>query len=80
MRLAERRLIEEMVGEAPVVLLDDVLSDLDESRRAQILALALGEGQTFLTTTDLDAPPPEVVGAAVVGGAGGIGGRGMRAC
>ncbi len=58
LRLAERRLIEEMVGEPPVVLLDDVLSDLDENRRAQIFALAIAnDGQTFLTTTDLDALP-----------------------
>jgi DNA replication and repair protein RecF len=66
LRLAERRLIEEMVGEPPIVLLDDVLSDLDESRRAQILAAALGGGQTFLTTTDLDVLPPEVVEQATV--------------
>lgn len=66
LRLAERRLIEEMVGEPPLVLLDDVLSDLDESRRAQILDLALGGGQTFLTTTDLDALPPEAVERAAV--------------
>jgi DNA replication and repair protein RecF len=61
LRLAERRLIEEMVGEPPVVLLDDVLSDLDEQRRAQIFALALSGGQTFLTTTDLAAIPPAAV-------------------
>ena len=64
LRLAERRLIEEMVGESPVVLLDDVLSDLDEFRRAQIFALALGGGQTFLTVTDLAArrhrPSPDL--------------------
>lgn len=66
LRLAERRLIEEMVGEAPVVLLDDVLSDLDENRRAQIFAIALGGGQTFLTTTDLEALPPEAVEEATV--------------
>lgn len=66
LRLAERLLIEEMVGEPPVVLLDDVLSDLDENRRAQIFALALGGGQTFLTTTDLNALPPEVVARATV--------------
>jgi DNA replication and repair protein RecF len=58
LRLAERRLIEEMVGEPPLVLLDDVLSDLDENRRAQIFALGIeSDGQTFLTTTDLDALP-----------------------
>lgn len=66
LRLAERRLIEEMVGEPPVVLLDDVLSDLDEFRRAQIFALALSGGQTFLTTTDLNALPPEAVEKANV--------------
>lgn len=66
LRLAERRLIEEMVGEPPVVLLDDVLSDLDESRRAQIFALALSGGQTFLTTTDLAALPLEAVQKAAV--------------
>ena len=58
LRLAERRLIAEMVGEPPLVLLDDVLSDLDERRRAQIFALGIeSDGQTFLTTTDLDALP-----------------------
>jgi DNA replication and repair protein RecF len=66
LRLAERRLIEEMVGEPPVVLLDDVLSDLDEQRRAQIFSLALGSGQTFLTTTDLDALPAEARERAAV--------------
>ncbi len=66
LRLAERRLIEEMVGEPPIVLLDDVLSDLDERRRAQIFALALGGGQTFLTTTDLEALPPEARAEASV--------------
>lgn len=67
LRLAERRLIEEMVGEPPVVLLDDVLSDLDEHRRGQIFALALTGGQqTFLTTTDVDAFPADVVARADV--------------
>ena len=66
LRLAERRLIEEMVGEPPIVLLDDVLSDLDEFRRAQIFALALSGGQTFLTTTDLAAIPKEAVGNATI--------------
>ncbi|WP_395139364.1 DNA replication/repair protein RecF [Armatimonas sp.] len=62
LRLAERQLIEETVGEPPVVLLDDVLSDLDESRRNQIFALSLtGGGQTFLTTTDLGPIPLDAV-------------------
>jgi DNA replication and repair protein RecF len=66
LRLAERNLIEEMVGEPPIVLLDDVLSDLDEQRRAQIFALALKGGQTFLTTTDLNAIPSEALTHATI--------------
>ena len=62
LRLAERQLIEETVGEPPIVLLDDVLSDLDEARRNQIFALSLtGGGQTFLTTTDLGPIPLDAV-------------------
>ena len=61
LRLAERQLIEETVGEPPIVLLDDVLSDLDESRRNQIFALSLTGGQTFLTTTDLSPIPLDAV-------------------
>lgn len=57
LRLAERQLMEEMVGEPPVVLLDDVLSDLDDRRRDQIFQMALRGGQTFLTTTELSALP-----------------------
>ena len=61
LRLAERQLIEETIGEPPIVLLDDVLSDLDESRRIQIFALSLSGGQTFLTTTDLAPIPLDAV-------------------
>ncbi len=66
LRLAERQLIEETVGEAPIVLLDDVLSDLDEARRNQIFSLALSGGRTFLTTTDLAPLPLDAVKAASV--------------
>ncbi len=67
LRLAERRLLEEMVGEPPVVLLDDVLSDLDERRRKEVLALSLTGGQqTFLTVTETDALPKEARDAATI--------------
>ena len=36
LKLAEFRLIEEYVGEPPVMLLDDVMSDLDDARRRGI--------------------------------------------
>lgn len=66
LRLAEKRLIEETIGEPPLVLLDDVLSDLDETRRNQIFSLALSGGQTLLTTTDLAPLPLDAVKAAQI--------------
>jgi DNA replication and repair protein RecF len=68
LRLAEQRVLEESTGETPIVLLDDVLSDLDEKRRAQIFALALSGGQVFLTTTDLEALPNTVLEHASIWG------------
>ncbi|MFM7320009.1 MAG: DNA replication/repair protein RecF [Armatimonadota bacterium] len=67
LRMAERVLAEELSGDPPVVLLDDVLSDLDERRRSQVLAHALQRGgQTFLTTTETSVLPPDTVDAARV--------------
>ncbi|GIV02155.1 MAG: DNA replication and repair protein RecF [Fimbriimonadales bacterium] len=36
----------------PILLLDDILSDLDESRRQRVLDLGAGFGQVLLTATD----------------------------
>jgi DNA replication and repair protein RecF len=56
LKLAERQLIEEMVGEPPLLLLDDVLSDLDDVRRRHLFALTAQSGsQTFLSCTNLRA-------------------------
>lgn len=54
LKLAERDLIEELVGEPPILLLDDVLSDLDDVRRHHLFDLtAAGGSQTFLSCTNL---------------------------
>lgn len=56
LKLAERRLIEEVVGEPPLLLLDDVLSDLDDARRRHLFDLTSQSGsQTFLSCTNLRA-------------------------
>lgn len=58
LKLAEVRLMRHETGEEPVLLLDDVLSELDAHRRAFLLGtLADGMQQSILTTTDLDAVP-----------------------
>lgn len=53
LKLAEFRLVQAYISEPPVMLLDDVFSDLDDARRKQILAFVDGECQTFLTCTNL---------------------------
>jgi DNA replication and repair protein RecF len=54
-KLAEAQWIERLLGEEPVVLLDDVLSELDPARRAYLLERVAGCEQALLTTTDPDA-------------------------
>src|SRR4029453_13316536 len=41
----------------PVMLLDDVMSELDRDRRARLVGLLRGRGQSVITTTRLDHVP-----------------------
>ncbi len=51
-RLAQSRLIESQTGEAPVLVFDDVLAELDERRAAQVLAQVDSRSQVFVATPD----------------------------
>ena len=62
LRLAAHELATERLGSAPVLLLDDVFSELDPHRSRALLA-GLPPGQTLLTTA---LPPPDGVTAAKV--------------
>lgn len=53
LKLSEIAMIENIRKEKPVLLLDDVLSELDRSRQKQLLN-SLKEGQTVITCTGLD--------------------------
>ena len=53
-KLAEIDLIFEETGEYPILLLDDVMSELDNNRQLDLLETSLGKTQTFITTTTLD--------------------------
>ena len=55
--LAEREALEESRGTPPLMLLDDVMSELDAGRRAQLVALLRSGGQSLITTTDLAHVP-----------------------
>ena len=50
-KLAFSDLARELSGERPVLLLDDVFSELDPFRREQLLA-SVGDSQVFLTTAE----------------------------
>ncbi|MBC7972131.1 MAG: DNA replication/repair protein RecF [Verrucomicrobia bacterium] len=53
LKLAELKLIEEVIGEPPLLLLDDVLAELDLSRQNQLLETIQDRYQTLITTTHL---------------------------
>lgn len=50
LKFAEVQIIKQKTGQSPVVLLDDVFSELDENRQRDLLS-ELKEEQVFLTTT-----------------------------
>lgn len=53
LKLAELKLIEDVIGEPPLLLLDDVLAELDLNRQNQLLDAIQDRFQTLITTTHL---------------------------
>ena len=53
LKLAEISLFEDEIKEKPILLLDDVLSELDETRRNKLMELS-SSIQTMITCTDFD--------------------------
>lgn len=53
LKLAELKLIEDVIGEPPLLLLDDVLAELDLKRQNQLLDAIQDRFQTLITTTHL---------------------------
>ncbi len=64
LRLAETQLLRERRGESPLLLLDDILSEMDADRRQSVLhTLGVGE-QMLVTGTDWDRFPPDFLAGA----------------
>jgi len=57
--LAEAELVGSRRGIAPLLLLDDVLSELDPTRRRILADRVAGQGQTLVTATEASALPVE---------------------
>ncbi|CAM3052729.1 DNA replication/repair protein RecF [Sporolactobacillus spathodeae] len=65
-KLAEIELIKYEVGDYPILLLDDVLSELDDIRKTHLLAAFKDKVQTFVTTTSIDGLDAQLVNRATL--------------
>lgn len=65
-KLSEVRVVEDVASRRPVLLLDDVMSELDESRRRALTDVVRRDVQTFVTTTNLGYFEADMLGAATV--------------
>lgn len=61
LKIALIELIKDEIGEYPVLLLDDVLSELDEARKNMLLDILNQKIQTFITTTSIDGINHQIV-------------------
>lgn len=66
LKLAEVEWMKERTGEYPVILLDEVMAELDASRRADLLRYVTQESQVLFTATDLNLFDPEFTQSAEV--------------
>ncbi len=66
LKLAEAELVARRTGERPVLLLDDVLSELDLERRAALLRQVRNGGQVVITSVDVGPFPPDLIAGARV--------------
>jgi len=64
LKLAEAVFIRSKTGDAPILLLDDVLSELDLMRRKHLLDFVASQQQVIITTTDLQCFAPSFLSEA----------------
>ncbi len=64
LKLAEMDLMTQTTGETPVLLLDDVMSELDARRRAHVMDAVQGVQQWIITTTDWNDFTPQFLAHA----------------
>lgn len=66
LKLAEAEVVEEVSHQLPIVLLDDVMSELDENRREALVDLLIRGKQTFITTANIDYFDDEMLNRAKI--------------
>ncbi|WP_374717260.1 DNA replication/repair protein RecF [Geobacillus thermodenitrificans] len=65
-KLAEIELIFSELGDYPILLLDDVLSELDDFRQTHLLDAIRKKVQTFVTTTSIDGIKHDLIQEAAI--------------
>jgi len=65
-KLAEVAVVEDVLRRKPVLLLDDVMSELDADRRAALSEVVSNEVQTIVTTTNTGYFSPEMLERSLV--------------
>jgi len=63
-KLSEIEIFKNYLGTSPILLLDDVFSELDSVKRNNLLKYVNSSIQTIITTTDLDSIDSEIVDGA----------------
>ena len=66
LKLAEIELMKLSTGEYPLLLLDDVLSELDDDRQTHLIKAIENKVQTFITTTSLDGIKQQFINEPVI--------------
>jgi len=66
LKLGELQLIEQVIGDTPLLLLDDVMAELDLQRQKQLLECLGNRFQTLITTTHLNYFDDKLLGEAQI--------------
>jgi DNA replication and repair protein RecF len=67
LKLAALHVAKRQMGATPMLLLDDILSDLDERRRAVLIEIVLEhQGQAILTCTEAESAGADILSKAVI--------------
>lgn len=66
LKLSEVEFMQAFTGEQPILLLDDVMSELDPSRRGLLMEALNPSGQTLISATDTDSFSAEFLSRAAI--------------
>jgi DNA replication and repair protein RecF len=66
LKLAEVQWMKNLTGQSPIILLDEVMSEIDSSRRNALMRSLSDYDQALLTTTDADFYSPDFISHSTV--------------